>query len=110
VRVNENPYIQSKDQAMRLANVIKYLHKRPRPVVRIVDLVYNPSLVLNDVITLNSLAYNLQGSYKVVDIVIKKTGAFMDVGLVDVSDIKQRDQFFVVGNAYAPTDTKNLSW
>jgi hypothetical protein len=110
VRVTENAYVQSKDQAMRLIDVIKYLHKRPRPVIRISDLIYNPNLVLNDVITLNSLAYNLQGSYKVVDVSIRKTGAFMDIGLVDVSDIKTRDQFFVVGNAYAPTDIKNLSW
>ena len=110
VRINENPYIQSKDQAMRLADVIKYLHKRPRPVIRVTDLIYNPALLLNDVITLSSLAYNLQGSYKIVDVTVKKTGAFMDIGLVDVSDIKQRNEFFIVGDAYESTDTKYLSW
>lgn len=110
VRVNDNAYIQSKDQATRLIDVIKYLHKRPRPVLHITDLMYNPNIVLNDVISLNSIAYNLQGTFKVVDIVIKRTGAFMDIGLVDVSDIKTRDQFFIIGNTYQSNDVKNLSW
>jgi hypothetical protein len=110
VQVKENAYVQSKDHAVRLIDVIKYLHKRPRPAINITDLVYDSRIQLGDVITLNSQFYSISGLYKVTSLNIKNTGALMDLTLVDVSDIKTRNQFFIVGSGYANNDVRYLSW
>ena len=110
VNVRENPYIQTKEHATRMLDVVKYLHKRPRPVVRIVDIVFNPSLEIGDVININSVYYGLSGKFKVTDIAIKNSGAFMDISCVDVSDIKTREELFVIGDTYASNTVKYLSW
>jgi len=110
VNVRENPYIQTKEHATRMLDVVKYLHKRPRPVVRVVDIVFNPSLEIGDVININSVYYGLSGKFKVTDIAIKNSGAFMDISCVDVSDIKTREELFVIGETYASDTVKYLSW
>lgn len=110
VEVKDNPYIQTKDHAQRLMDVIRYLHKRPRPAVNISDMVYDASIQLGDVVTLNSSFYSLQGLYKVTSLTIKNTGALMDLTLVDVSDIKTKNDFFVIGNPYDNSDVRFLSW
>jgi hypothetical protein len=111
VSVSENPYIQSRDQAQRLMDVIKYLHKRPRPAVRINTLPYNSSLKVGDIIVINSVAYGiLNKKHKVVELQINKTGATMNITCVDVSDIKTREDFFINGEVYPPETTKYLSW
>lgn len=110
VEVKDNPYVQTKDHAQRLMDVIRYLHKRPRPAVNISDMVYNASIQLGDVITLNSVFYSLQGLYKVTSLTIKNTGALMDLTLVDVSDIKIKNDFFIVGSGYNSNDIRFLSW
>ena len=110
VTARDNPYIQSKEHAMRFIDVIKYLHKRPRPAVRIIDMVYNPALEIGDIITLNSFYYGVTGKHKVTEIVIKNSGAFMDINCVDVSDIRTREELFVIGETYTGTTEKYLSW
>lgn len=110
VQVKDNPYVQTKDHAQRLMDVIKYLHKRPRPAVNISDMVYDARIQLGDVITLNSSIYSLQGLYKVTSLNIKNTGALLDLTVVDVSDIKTKSEFFVVGESYSGNDSRNLSW
>lgn len=110
VEVKDNPYVQTKDHAQRLMDVIKYLHKRPRPAINISDMVYDSRLQLGDVVTLNSQFYSLQGLYKVTSVTVKNTGALMDLTLVDVSDIKTKNDFFIVGSGYLAETTKYLSW
>lgn len=111
VSVSENPYVQSKDQAQRLMDVIKYLHKRPRPAVRINTLPYNSNVKVGDIIVINSVAYGiLNKKHKVVELQINKTGATMNITCVDVSDIKTREDFFINGETYSPNTTKYLSW
>jgi len=95
---------------MRFIDVIKYLHKRPRPAVRIIDMVYNPALEIGDIITLNSFYYGVTGKHKVTEIVIKNSGAFMDINCVDVSDIRTREELFVIGETYTDITEKYLSW
>lgn len=110
VAVKDNPYVQSKEHATRLLDVVKYLHKRPRPVVRLTDLVYNSNLEIGDVINLNSVFYGIVGKYKIVDLAVKNSGALMDVGCVDISDIKTRDEMFITGQDYAASGIRYLSW
>jgi hypothetical protein len=111
VSVSENPYVQSKDQAQRLIDVIKYLHKRPRPAVRISDLAYNPNVAIGDIILINSAAYGiLNKKHKVVELQVNKTGATMNITCVDVSDIKTREDFFINGVDYPAETKKFLSW
>ena len=110
VSLKDNPYVQSKDHAMRLLDVIRYLYKRPRPTIRVVDLVYNPNIEVGDIITIRSGFYSIDGQYKVTSISVKETGAKLDVTCVDVSDIKTKDQFFIIGSGYAGSTQKYLSW
>ena len=111
VSVIENPYVQSKDQAQRLMDVIKYLYKRPRPVVRINDLAYSPNVSVGDIIVINSLAYGiLNKKHKILELQINKTGSLMNISCVDVSDIKMREDFFINGVDYPAETTKYLSW
>lgn len=110
VRMADNAYVQSKDHAMRLLNVVKYLSKKPRPVHRFSNLVYNPTLKLADVISVNSNFYQVQGNFKIVEISITNTGARMNLACVDVTDLYTRDQFFVIGQPYEVSDRKLLSW
>lgn len=110
-RIQDNEYVQSRDQAQRLLDVVKYLHKRFRPVITISDLVFNPSVGVGDIITINSLAYNIiNKKHKVTEVQVNKTGAYMNITCVDVSDIKTREEFFVVGETYAANATRYLSW
>lgn len=110
VALKDNPYVQSKDHAMRLLDVIRYLHKRPRPTIRVVDMVHNPNIQLGDIITLRSGFYGIDGQFKVTGITVKQTGAKLDITCVDVSDIKTKDQFFIIGSGYAGSTEKYLSW
>jgi hypothetical protein len=110
VSVKENPYVQSKEHAVRLLEVVKYLHKRPRPLVRIIDMVYNSSLEIGNIINLNSVYYGLVGKFKVTEIIVKNSGAFMDISCVDVSDIKTREELFIIGDTYENNTIKYLSW
>jgi len=110
MRMIENSYVQSKDHAMRLLNVVSYLSKKPRPVHRFSNLVYNPLLKLADVITINSNFYQVQGQFKVVEISVVNTGARMNIACVDVTDLYSRDEFFIIGQSYQPSDCKLLSW
>lgn len=110
ISMKDNPYVQTKDHAQRLIDVVRYLHKRPRPAINIADLVYNTQIQVGDIVTLNSQAYSLQGLYKVTSMSIKKTGALMDITVVDVTDIKTRSEFFVIGQSYNNSDSRYLSW
>ena len=110
IRMSENAYVQSKDHAMRMLEIVKYLHKRPRPVHRFTDLVYNPTLALGDIVSVNSTFYQVKGKYKIVEIIVKNTGARMDLACVDVNDLAEREDFFIIGNSYQATDTKLLSF
>lgn len=111
VRFNDNPYVQSRDHAQRILDVVKYLHKRARPKVQINDLVYDASVSVGDIIKINSLAYNIiNQKYKVIEVQVNKTGSYMNLGCIDVSDIKTREDFFIVGREYAIDAEKYLSW
>jgi hypothetical protein len=110
VALKDNPYVQSKDHAMRLLDVIRYLYKKPRPVIRIVDMVYNPNIQVGDIITIRSTFYNLDGQFKVTGISIKDTGSKLDINCIDVSDIKTKNQFFIIGSGYVGNTEKYLSW
>jgi len=110
VTLSENPYIQSRDQANKLLDVVSYLHKRPRPEHTVVDAIYNASIKLGDRIRILSNAYNVDGYFKVVGINVKKAGAFMDLTCVDVSDIYPRSSFYIIGSGYVGSDVRNLSW
>lgn len=110
IRVSDNAYVQSKDHAMRLLNVVKYLNKKPRPVHRFSNLVYNPSLKLADVIAINSTFYQVQGNFKIVEISVVNTGSRMNIACVDVTDLYSREQIFVLGQQYEPSDCKLISW
>ena len=110
MRMAENSYVQSKDHAMRLLNVASYLRKKPRPVHRFSNLVYNPLLKLGDVITINSNFYQVQGKFKVVEISVINTGARMNIACVDVTDLYTRDEFFIIGQSYQSSDCRLLSW
>jgi len=110
VTIAENPYIQSREQANKLLDVVSYLHKRPRPEHVLVDVIYQPNIKLGDRIRVVSNAYNIDGYFKITGIAVKKAGAFMDITCVDVSDILPRSSIFIIGSGYAPGDVRNLSW
>ena len=110
IRMTENAYVQSKDHAMRLLNVVSYLSKMPRPVHRFANLVYEPSLKLADVITINSTLYQVQGKFKVVEIAVTNTGARMSIACVNVTDLHTREEFFIIGQSYQSSDYRLLSW
>jgi hypothetical protein len=110
VALKDNPYIQSKDHAMRVLDVVRYLYKRPRPLIRIVDMVYNPAIQVGDIITIRSRFYDIDGQFKVTGINIRDTGSKIDISCVDISDIKTKDQFFIVGSGYVGSTEKYLSW
>ena len=66
-------------------------------------------IYLGDIISVRSNFYQVQGKFKIVEIVVKNTGARMDLACVDVSDLLARDQFFIVGQSYNNSDSKFLS-
>ena len=110
-RIAENPYVQSREQAQRLMDVSKYIYKRTRPVINVNDLVYNSSVNVGDIITINSLAYGIiNKKHKVTEVQVNKTGALMNIGCIDVSDIRTREEFFVIGQTYGSATQRYLSW
>ena len=110
VTIAENPYVQTRDQANKLLDVVSYLHKRPRPEYTVSDVVYNPAVGVGDVIRLVSAAYNVDGYFKVVARAVKKAGALMDLTCIDVSDILPRSSFYIIGTDYVASDVRSLSW
>jgi hypothetical protein len=110
ISIAENPYIQSREQANKLLDVVSYLHKKPRPEHTLVDVVFNPNIRIGDRIQIASSAYGINGYFKVVGISTKKTGALMDITCVDISDISPRSSFYIIGSGYVSSDVRNLSW
>jgi len=110
-RMTDNPYIQTRDQAQRLMDVAKYLYKRTRPLIQISDLVYNSSVSLGDIIIINSVTYGIiNKKHKITEVQVNKTGSFMNLSCIDVSDIRTREEFFVVGSTYSGGSIRYLSW
>lgn len=112
IKMNDNPYIQSLEQAKRFVDVTKYLLENPKPTIQLTNVSAKYSIELGDTIKINS---NLMGISNQYYKVMSKTatGSNFDMfnySAISLSGMYSKSDTFVVGNSYISSAVKLLAF
>lgn len=113
--VNDNPYIQSRSHARRLATLLLRFLATSRAIRTVSEMPWNgpapaTALTLGSVVTLSSTTLGISSVQHVITSVRhSETGGKMELTLVDSSNIPKTDDYYIVGTTYNSGTTKRLS-
>lgn len=110
VIIENNPYIQNKDHATRLARMIFDFYNDPKPIITLNNVIYDPDRFVGELVKLNSMFRNDGAVYRIIKLSHENIGTSMSVSLVDVSNLPTRANMFIIGTAYSAGDTRQLSY
>jgi len=110
LRLNDNPYIQSESQAVRLINIAKYLMEIPRPALSVSDIPYTSSLRLGDTILVNSAFYSISGEYKITSVAFNSNLTTVQLNLLSMSGLFSSSETFQVGVSYQDANSRILTF
>jgi len=110
LRLNDNPYIQSESQAVRLVNVAKYLMEIPRPALSISEIPYTSALNLGDTVLVNSAFYGISGEFKITSVAFNSNLTTVQLSLLSMSGLFSSSETFQVGNSYQNADSRVLTF
>jgi hypothetical protein len=110
LRLNDNPYIQSESQAVRLINIAKYLMEIPRPALSVSDIPYTSSLKLGDTILVNSAFYSISGEYKITSVAFNSNLTTVQLSLLSMSGLFSSSETFQVGASYQDANSRILTF
>lgn len=96
--IEDNPYVQSRAHAERLATMVMAFHGTARPIRTATGCVYNPQITVGDTIGLTCSRWNLYNSrHLVVAVRPSGTGMESEYDLVPVDGLPRTDEFFIIG-------------
>lgn len=110
LKMGDNPYIQSKSQARRFADVAANLMQNTRQKIAVKSVPYSDSINIGDVININSTAYGINDSFKVYGYTISNNMHTVDLELISVSGLYTESDVFIVGTTYNTNDQRVLSF
>lgn len=96
-QVSDNPYIQSKHHATRLANLILTFYASARAAVELSDCVYDPARTVGEVVGFTASRWSVSGvSHVITRIAPKETGAKADYTIVPVAGLPAVGDYYTV--------------
>lgn len=109
--LEQSPYIQTRADAQRLAEMTLAFYAAARPVVTLSGCVHSPSRTVGSAINLSCAAWEMAAQRHVIlSIAHNQTGIEAGYTLAYVGDLPKADDFFVIGHTYTAGDTKKLAW
>lgn len=110
LKLNDNPYVQSYQEAERYVTIAQYLIANPRDVITLEGVSSAKSLELGSLINLSSTLMQVSGLYKVTGLRYDNSGSSAQVTLISAGDLIQRSSVYIVGSGYASSETKYLGF
>jgi hypothetical protein len=109
--LEQSPYIQTRPDAQRLAEMTLAFYATARPIVTIGGCVHRPSRAVGSAINLTCAAWSLSAQRHVIlSVEHDQTGIEAGYTLAYVGDLPKQDDFFIIGQSYSAGDTKKLAW
>lgn len=110
IKLNDNPYVQSLEQAKRFIDVTKYLLENPKQTLQLSNVSAKYNIQLGDTVKINSNLMGISNQfYKVMS--KSATGNNLDVfnySMISLSGMYSKNDTFVVGETYISSDVKLL--
>ncbi len=117
--IESNPYIQSVVHADRLLRMIFDFYGINKPVITLSGVQFDPDRYIGELVKIQT-QYNtiLSGGiettntniYRITSIAHDNTGTKMDISCVEVADLPNRSDMFIIGTVYAGATSKQLSY
>jgi hypothetical protein len=94
----DNPYIQSREHAERLAHIYMDFYGDVRPIRTLAGCVFDPELAIGEAVSLSIPEWDLDSVWHVV-VAIRhsQTGAEMELDVVEIAGLAKTSQHFIVG-------------
>jgi len=109
--VESNVFIQERDHALRLGQMIGDFYGLPRPVRVLSGCPFDPRRTLGEYVLLTDSAWGLSAApHRITSIRHSETGAVADYTVVDVAGLPKRSDMFILGESYSAGDVRKLSY
>jgi hypothetical protein len=109
--ISDNPFIQSKSHALRLAKMTLAFYSVLRPVRTISGCVFSTARTVGEIVGLSSTRWGFSAvPHIIIAIRHDETGARSEYDLIPVNDLPTADQFYAAGPDYAGATEYMLTW
>lgn len=117
--IEDNPYIQTYGHALRLTRMVHDFYSSYRPIITLTDSIYDPDRYVGEIVQCandDNVIYSggsfIQdtGLYRIIGITHSNTGANMDIELVSIAGLPDRNDMYIVNTVYASGDTRLISY
>lgn len=117
--IEDNPYIQSYGHALRLTRMVYDFYSQYRPIITLTDSIYDPDRYVGEIVQVfneDNVVYDgtsfVQdtGFYRIIGITHNDTGASMDIELVSIAGLPDRQDMYIVDTVYSGSDTRLISY
>jgi hypothetical protein len=111
LRIPDSIYVQTEDDAARLARMTYDFVGRPRPIYTATRCAFSPDRTIGETVRLTCTRRSITNrTCRILNLRITGSGRTMDVDLLDISGIPNRDQLFVYGRTYATSDVRQVGY
>lgn len=119
--VEDNPYIQTRDHALRLAKMVYALFNTLAPSITLQGVIYDPDRFVGELVQIdnsdNVIYSSFAGTwiqdtsiYKIIRISHNGTGTSMDIDFVPITTLLNPTDFYIVDTTYNSATSKKLAF
>lgn len=119
--IEDSPYIQSREHALRLAKMVYNTFSDVRPTVTLQGVIYDPDRFVGELVQVDNtdnVVYSgftqtwVQDTsiYRIIRIAHNNTGTSMDIDLVPITTLLNPTDFYIVNTSYTSAISKQLAF
>lgn len=109
--MEDNPYIQNEQHALRLATMTHDFYGDIKPIITLSGATFDPQRYVGELVTFRYDEFTyLDVAMRIVAIRHTAGGSLMDVDVVEVTGLPTRNNMFIIGNTYSDGEWHQVSY